>query len=242
MPLTVPALAPILGRLEVIVYEQERRADGGEPVGETTTYTSRTADELDAALMTEYAAACDLITTARAEPDELDAARAYLHAGLDTYAEAVAREHEVRSPKEKTLAACDVARAGAYLRTVITYPRALDALDALDDIETVAAEYVHGTDAHMDKLYRLVDAAHRIGLQFLPGAAAEPERTAIVVYLNAYATLRASAHAEQHHDTLLRIADELEAARARLLARYIESVDAARHLSGEVRRLERERP
>ena len=69
MPLTVPDLAPILGRIETIVYEQERRTDGGERVGAPDTHTNMTTDELDAALIAEHESACALIDTDRVEPD-----------------------------------------------------------------------------------------------------------------------------------------------------------------------------
>mgnify|MGYP001235039697 CR=1 FL=1 len=238
MTSTIPDLAPILARVEHIVYEQECRAAGGDPIDRTGTYASMTGDELDAALNTEHRAACALIDDERAGASDLEDAHAYLHAAIETYADAIAREHEVQAPKESALAACDVARASAYIRSVIAYPRALAALDALDALETVATEYAHGAEAHMGKLGRVIDAAHHIGARVLPSGGAEPERTAVLVYLNAYIALRASARPDS--SALARVAEALDGARARLLARYVESIDAAAALGAEVQRMGRE--
>lgn len=225
MPLNVPDLAPILARIESIVYEQERRIDGGEPVGAPDTISNLTDEQLDEALLNDEEAACDLIDITRMNEHERTRARAYLHAALMDYADAVNHENRVVNPRDKARAVSDLARTTEYARAIIIYPRALDVFEALDRVEDAANRHrgAHDTDEHMTTLAEAVDAMRDV--RHLGPEGADMERIEFVMTLGDYLSIQ-KAPVDFHQDTMLKVAAELDDTRAALAAAYVKALDA----------------
>lgn len=231
MPLHVPELAPILARIESIVYEQERRIDGGELIGEfdecAYELTRMTEEQLHDAQHEAEETACDLIDGTGMDKHERKRARVYVHTALMDFADAVNNENRVVNPRDKARAVCEVARVSERTRAIITYPRALELIDALDMAEGAAERHrnAHDPDEHMTTLTEAVDKMRTVR-RFGP-AGAEQYRTAFVMLLGDYLNVR-GAHVDYHRDTLLRVAAELDDARNELADAYVKELDAVK--------------
>lgn len=229
MPLNLPDLAPILARIEAIVYEQERRIDGGEPIGEPDEYadelTRMTEEQLHDAQHEAEERACELIDTAGMNEHERTRARAYVHTSLMDYADAINNENRVVNPRDKARAVCEVARVAERTRAIITYPRALELIDALDVVEGAAYRHhsAHDVDEHMTTLTEAVDKMRTV--RRLGPAGAEQYRIEFVMVLGDYYSMR-HAPADFYRDTLLSVAAELDDARAELADAYVKALEA----------------
>lgn len=220
-----PALVPILARIEAIVYEQERRIDGDRPTGPDTALTDMDEETLDAALHHTETAACRLADTTGMHTDAAAAAHAHIHAALMDYADALTQQRRIKNPRDTALAAAETARLVDYTSTLIAHPRALDMVDTLDRVEQASSGYAHDADEAVKRLDAIAEAALRIAPWTVPAAAAEPHRTRFIVYLGAYRELRAGVNPDRYADHLMRTAAELDTARERLAAAYVDHLD-----------------